>query len=232
MTPVRTVFEADAHRWIRAQRLFFDSVRRESSDPVQLAQEISLICNLRRFDALTTERGFLHSSSLFLLGDIAITTAAFMPQMGSTGDFNQCLIELPLADRGGTVFVIEGRRWACLPGCQGLFLPGQAMDAVTPEESCTLGYNLEPTVLAETLMQVAPQRFHASAARAFVQRPHRIDLGDVRVAQIAEWLKHFLRQLEQPSFAELRQQRSLLQGYEQVLYRATVCMLCPDLIRC
>jgi hypothetical protein len=231
MIPVKTVFEADAHQWIRAQTLFFNRVRRESCDPVKLAQEISLICNLQRFDSLAGERGFLHSSSIFLLGDIAITTAAFMPQMGATGDFAQCLIELPLADRGGTVFVLEGRRWACVPGQQGLFLPGQAMEALTHDVTCTLGYNLDPTCLAGMLVQAAPQHFNPAKARAFVQRPHRIDLCDARVVQIVDWLKHFLRQLDRPSFSQLMPQRSLLHGYEQLLYRATICMLCPDLIR-
>ncbi|MBM5801047.1 MAG: hypothetical protein FJ077_09495 [Cyanobacteria bacterium K_DeepCast_35m_m2_023] len=195
-----------------------------------LAREISLIADLRRFEAIGNSRHYLHRSSLYLLGDIAITTAAFLPQMGETFDSPQCLVELPLSDRGQTTFRLAGKDYHCIPRQQGLFLPGQAMAATTHDASCMLGFNLDPTTLAVHLSSLAPRIFNARKARLFVQRPHCINLQDPRIDQVLRWLYRLFDQLAEQSPPNHNQCRPLIAGYEQLLYRATATLLCPDLI--
>lgn len=221
---------AEQHQWIRECRLFFPQSVSESNDVDALAREISLIADLRRFEAIGDRRQYLHRSSLFLLGDIAITTAAFLPQVGETFDSPQCLVELPLSDRGQTTFRLAGKDYHCIPRQQGLFLPGQAMAATTDEASCMLGFNLDPTTLAFHLSNLAPKVFNERKARLFVQQPHAINLQDPRIGQVLRCLYGLFDQLGEQSPPNHSHYRPLIAGYEQLLYRATAALLCPDLV--
>lgn len=94
-------------RWVESQRLYFPSQARCSIEPVRLAEEISLICDLKTFDPLGPPQHDLHRSSTLLIGDCAVITAAFLPQAGETHDFFQCLVGIPLAGDSGTLFTLE-----------------------------------------------------------------------------------------------------------------------------
>lgn len=217
--------------WVREQNLLIPGLVHESSDPDQLAQEISLIVSLRCFDSLLGNRHFLHRSSILLVGDIAVTTAAFLPQKGETFDCSQALVELPISQNAGTSFLLEGNRWECLPQQQGLFLPGQAMQALTETATCMLGYNLQPELLAACLHRLAPERFDPLQARLFVERPHPINLRDSRIRKIVTWLLAFLNNLGNPGSESGSHHSGLMAcSYEQMIYRATALMLCPELI--
>jgi hypothetical protein len=215
--------------WVRAQQLPTGGLIRESTDPEQLAQEISLIANLKSFDSLIAPRHFLHRSSILLLGDIAVTSAAFMPQCGETTHSSQALIELPLHAGGHTTFLTQGKHWDCIPGQQGLFLPGDGMAALTEQPACILGYNVEPNYLAMLLEQMAPERFSERTARLFVQQPHRIRLRDPRVKTVTDWLLSFLQTMGGRQTSQVITSSLLLSSYEQMVYRATAMLLCPEL---
>lgn len=218
------------HAWVRSQPLPTGGLIRESTEPEKLAEEISLIANLKTFDSLVGSSHFLHRSSILLLGDIAFTSAAFMPQCGETSDCPQALIELPLTAGGHTKFQAEGKTWHCIPNQQGLFLPGQAMKAVTEQSTCMLGYNLEPSTLAKFLETLAPHRFSARKARLFVERPHIIKLDDPRVKSTTTWLFSFIKLMANRDLMNPISNSLLIPSYEQMLYRATALMLCPDLM--
>lgn len=216
--------------WVRSQRLPINGITRESRSPEKLAEEISLIANLKTFDSLVIPSLFLHRSSMLLVGDIAITAAAFMPQCGETEDAPQALVELPLSLGGHTRFWIEGRSWDCIPDRQGLFLPGQRMRAETRHSASMLGFNVDPTTLAVHLEQMAPERFPLQRARQFVQQPHIINLADPRVSEVVSWLLSFLKTMGGKPSETIDSQAQLIHSYEQMLYRATCILLCPELM--
>jgi hypothetical protein len=217
--------------WVREQNLLIPGPVHESADPDQLADEISLIASLRSFDSLIGNNGFLHRSSMLLVGDIAVTSAAFLPQQGETFDSSQALVELPISPNAGTSFLVEGKPWECLPHQQGLFLPGQAMQAITESASCMLGYNLQPELLANHLHRLAPERFNPVRARLFVQRPHPINLRDGRIKRLLTWFLAFLNKLGQPDVQNGLPPGLIASSYEPLIYRATALMLCPELIQ-
>lgn len=217
--------------WVREQNLLIPGPVLESTDPDQLAQEISLIASLSSFDSLTGHQAFLHRSSMLLVGDIACTAAAFLPQQGETFDSSQALVELPISPNAGTSFLVEGILWECLPHQQGLFLPGQAMRAITENASCMLGYNLQPELLANHLHRLAPKRFDPVRARLFVQRPHPINLKDGRIQRLLTWFLAFLNNLGQPDIQNALPPALIAGSYEPLIYRATALMLCPELIQ-
>lgn len=217
--------------WINAQRLFFARpITREWVDPVQLAEAIGLICNLRSFEAIGPDRDYLHRSGMVLLGDTAITTAAFLPQQGRTEDFDQCLVELPLADGSGTCFSIEGRDYQCQGGNLGLFLSGQAMHAITARPTATLGYNLDPHRLTDLLVQLSAGSMTEEQARLELQRPHLINLRDPRVGELWQWLQSLLQMVESSPMARAEPQGELALALEELLYRSSLLMIRPDLI--
>jgi hypothetical protein len=216
--------------WVESCELYFPSQIRRSTDPVSLADEISLICDLKSFDALGPASEYLHRSSALLIGDSAVITAAFLPQVGTTNDFEHCLVELPLAGRSGTRFTIDNREWACMPGVQGMFLPGQAMSAHTAQPAFNLGFNLDPVTLEQHLMALAPELFQCQQARDFIQQPHPINLLDKRVHDIYRFLLNFLQGLTESPLTGYQVPETLIQSYEHVLYRATILMILPELI--
>jgi len=217
--------------WVREQNLLIPGPVHESADPDQLAHEISLIASLRSFESLIGNKAFLHRSSMMLVGDIAVTTAAFLPQQGETFDSSQALVELPISPHVGTSFLVEGKLWECLPHQQGLFLPGQAMQAITNNASCMLGYNLQPELLADYLHRLAPERFDPARARLFVQRPHPINLRDSRIQRLLTWFLAFLNNLGKPAVQNAIPPALIASSYEPLIYRATALMLCPELIQ-
>lgn len=217
--------------WVREQNLLIPGPVHESADPDQLAHEISLITSLRSFDSLIGNKAFLHRSSMLLVGDIAVTSAAFLPQKGETFDSSQALVELPISSNPGTSFLVEGKLWECLPHQQGLFLPGQAMRAITESASCMLGYNLQPELLADHLHRLAPERFNAVRAHLFVQRPHPINLRDGRIQRLLTWFLAFLNNLGKPAVQNTVPPTLIAGSYEPLIYRATALMLCPELIQ-
>lgn len=217
--------------WVREQNLLIPGVVYESADPDQLAHEISLIASLRSFDSLTGSRQFLYRSSMLLVGDIAVTTAAFLPQKGETFDSSQALVELPISPNAGTSFLVESKLWECLPHQQGLFLPGQAMQAITETASCMLGYNLQPELLADCLHRLAPERFDPVRARLFLQRPHPINLKDGRIQRLLTWFLAFLNNLGKPDVQNAMPATLIAGSYEPLIYRLTALMLCPELIQ-
>lgn len=217
--------------WVREQNLLIPGPVHESADPDQLAHEISLITSLRSFDSLIGNKAFLHRSSMLLVGDIAVTSAAFLPQKGETFDSSQALVELPISSNPGTSFLVEGKLWECLPHQQGLFLPGQAMRAITESASCMLGYNLQPELLADHLHRLAPERFNAVRAHLFVQRPHPINLRDGRIQRLLAWFLAFLNNLGKPAVQNTVPPTLIAGSYEPLIYRATALMLCPELIQ-
>ena len=216
-------------RWVKSQRLYFPSQARCSIDPVRLAEEISLICDLRTFDPLGSPEHYLHRSSTLLIGDCAVITAAFLPQAGETHDFFQCLVEIPLAGDSGTLFTLDKNPWHCRAGIQGMLLPGQAMRAHTEAPAFHLGLNLDPARLEDHLIRMAPDRFSPVKARTFLQRPHPINLQDPRVKQIVEFLQRYLQKMQLITGNKLTLPSPLVQGYEDVLYRATLLMILPEL---
>lgn len=223
---------ADDQAWINGQRLFFaPHLACASVDPVALAEAIGMICNLRSFDAIGSDRHYLHRSGMVLLGDTAITTAAFLPQQGKTEDFDQCLIELPLSAGDGTVFTIEGCDYQCHGGVQGLFLPGQAMQAVSSNPTASLGFNLDPQRLTALLVQLSAGTLTADQARLELQRPHLIQLQDPRVAELWQWLQAVLQMLESSAIAASDPQGALSLAIEELLYRASLLMIRPELIQ-
>ncbi|MFM8525693.1 MAG: hypothetical protein ACKOCM_08755 [Cyanobacteriota bacterium] len=222
---------AEDHAWINGQNLYFaDSVASGWVDPVQLAEAIGMICNLRSFDAIGSGRQYLHRSGMVLIGDTAVITAAYLPQYGETDDFNQALIELPLSAGSGTRFSIEGKDYQCHEGLQGLFLPGQSMRALTAERTASLGFNLDPARLTALLMQMAPQALTAEQARLEWQRPRIINLQDSRVRELWQWLQSLLQMLASSPLAIAQSNGALALAIEDLLYRISLLMLCPDLI--
>lgn len=215
--------------WVRAQQFPTGDLILESTEPEKLAHEISLIADLRTFDSLVSPRHFLHRTSILLLGEIAVTSAAFMPQSGETQNSSQALIELPLSRGSHTTFITQGRRWKCISDQQGLFLPGDEMKAITEQPACMLGYNVDPIDLAIHLAHLAPGRFSERTARLFVQQPHAIQLNDPRVNSVISWLHSFLRAMGSGHSAEPIDNTLLISSYEQMLYRATAMLLCPEL---
>lgn len=189
-----------------------------------------MICNLSRFEAIGSQRHYLHRSGMLLIGDTAITSAAFLPQQGATDDFDQCLIELPLSIGTGTTFTIEGKEYHCHGGVQGLFLPGQAMKATSSDRTATLGFNLDPARLSALLVDLTQGAFTLEQARLALQRPHSIDLGDPRVRELWQWLRSMLRMLESSSQSLADPQAPLALAFEELLYRASLLMLRPELI--
>ena len=223
---------ADDRAWIDGQKLFFaGDLCQESMDPVQLAEAIGMICNLRSFEAIVPDRHYLHRSGMVLVGDTAITTAAFLPQQGQTDDFSQCLIELPLSAGAGTCFTLERRDYQCHGGVQGLFLPGQAMKAVSSEPTATLGFNLDPARLTELLVHMSHHTLPPEQARLDLQHPHTIDLQDSRVAELWQWLQSILRMLGASSVILRDPKGALALSIEELIYRASLLMMMPDLIR-
>lgn len=216
--------------WVESCELYFPAQIRRSTDPVSLANEISLICDLKSFDAIGPAHQYLHRNSALLIGDSAVINAAFLPQVGATHDFEQCLVELPLGGSSGTRFIIDNREWACVPGVQGMFLPGEAMRAHTDEPAFNLGFNLDPVTLEQHLIELAPELFQAQQARDVIQRPHSINLLDARVHKIYRFLLNFLQGLTTSPFADYQMPEPLVQSYEQVLYQATLLMILPELI--
>lgn len=226
------VASAEDRAWINGQNLYFaDHVSCGWVDPVQLAEAIGMICNLRSFEALGSDRHYLHRSGMVLIGDTAVTTAAYLPQQGATYDFNQCLIELPLSSGPGTCFRIEGRDYQCHGGVQGLFLPGQSMQAITSEPSASLGFNLDPARLSFLLVQMSPQALTLEQARLEWQRPHTIHLHDPRVGELWQWLQSLLQMLASPSPALAQPGGALALAIEELLYRSILMMIRPDLIQ-
>ena len=222
---------ADDQAWINGQQLYFaPRLSCESVDPAALAEAIGMICNLRSSEAIGSDRHYLHRSGMVLLGDTAITTAAFLPQQGKTDDFDQCLIELPLSAGGGTAFRIEGRYYQCQGGVLGLFLPGQAMQAVSSAPTASLGFNLDPQRLAALLVQMSAGTMTPEHARLELQRPHPIQLQDPRVAELWQWLQAVLPMLEASAIAGSDPQGGLALAIEELLYRASLLMIRPDLI--
>ena len=200
-------------------------------DPVRLAEAIGMICNLSRFEAIGSQRHYLHRSGMILIGDTAITTAAFLPQQGATDDFDQCLIELPLSVGAGTCFNIAGKDYQCHGGVQGLFLPGQAMTATSSNPTATLGFNLDPDRLSALLVQLSAGTVSPGRARLEFQRPHRIDLRDPRVRELWQWLQSLLTMLESNSRSLADPQGPLALAFEELLYRCSLLMIRPDLMQ-
>jgi hypothetical protein len=117
-----------------------------------------------------------------------------------------------------------------VPGVQGMFLPGEAMRAHTDEPAFSLGFNLDPVTLEQRLIELAPELFQAQQARDVIQRPRSINLLDARVHKIYRFLLNFLQGLTTSPFAGYQVPEPLVQSYEQVLYRATLLMILPELI--
>ena len=225
------VASAEDRAWINGQRLFFaDPLATDWVDPVRLAEAIGMICNLSRFEAIGSQRHYLHRSGMILIGDTAITTAAFLPQQGATDDFDQCLIELPLSVGAGTCFNIAGKDYQCYGGVQGLFLPGQAMTATSSNPTATLGFNLDPDRLSALLVQLSAGTISLERARLELQRPHGIDLRDPRVRELWQWLQSLLTMLESNSRSLADPQGALALAFEELLYRCSLLMIRPDLM--
>lgn len=218
--------------WINQQRLFFASPQTASwVDPSVLADAIGMICNLREFEAIGSDRHFLHRSGMAMIGDTAITSAAFLAQRGKTDDFNQCLIELPLSPGSGTSFRIDGKNYQCHGGVQGLFLPGQAMEATTEQPTCSLGFNLDPARLSTLLVTLSDHGISPEQARLDLQRPHSITLTDPRVLEIWTWLQNVLIMLETSTTMLEHPHGPLALALEELVYRASLLMIRPDLIQ-
>ena len=224
--------KAEDWLWINQQRLFFASPLKEAwVDPSDLAEAIGMICNLREFEAIGSDRHFLHRSGMVMVGDTAITSAAFLAQRGKTDDFNQCLIELPLSAGAGTSFRIDGKDYQCHGGVQGLFLPGQAMEATTEQPTCSLGFNLDPARLSALLVSLSGNSTSPAQARLDLQRPHCIDLADPRVKEVWEWLQNVLMMMESNHSLLGSPQGSLALAFEELVYRASLVMIKPELIQ-
>lgn len=223
---------AEDQAWMNGQNLFFaERLSCDWVDPARLADAISMICNLRSFEAIGSDRHYLHRSGMVLIGDTAVTTAAYLPQQGTTEDFNQCLIELPLSSGAGTRFRIEGRDYQCHGGVQGLFLPGQSMQAITSEPASSLGFNLDPDRLSSLLVQMSAEALTPEEARLALQRPHTIQLQDPRVVELWQWLQSMLQMLAASSLALAQPGGALALAIEEMLYRSSLLMICPDLIQ-
>lgn len=191
--PAPTAPLRDQLAWLRSQPLVVPQFSPSLCfEPEALADEIGLTVNLSRFEARELGQSFVHRSTCLLAGDIAFSSASYMPLVASTSDYSESSFEIPYW--GTTRYRIEGSDWFNRAGQQALYLPGQAFEVETSHFNGLL-FNLSPARLAATIGQVSQRRVPLELAERWVQRPVAIDLGDPRVIHLQRRLEAGLARL-------------------------------------
>lgn len=170
-------------QWLQRQRLVFGHAQnklRLRFDSNALADEIGLTVNLHRFEARDHPHVFAHRASYLLAGDIAVSTAAYVPLVASTSDYTESTLEIPYF--GSTRYRIGGQDWLNQAGQQALYLPGEGAEVETDHFNGLL-FNLNPQRLASVIAATSKRRLPLELAERWVQQPLAIDLTDPRVIQ-------------------------------------------------
>ena len=210
--------------WLGCQRLAFGQEQSELRfDSNDLADEIGLTVNLRRFEARQCRQPFAHLASYLLAGDMAVSAAAYVPLVASTSDYSESAFEIPYY--GHTRYRIEGHDWFNRAGQQALYLPGQAFEVETGHFNGLL-FNLNPQRLAATIGTESRRQVPLELAERWVQQPAAINLRDPRVIRQQRSLEIGLASLAQHNGEGLGDPFGpLALGVESLLYQCSARML-------
>lgn len=211
-------------QWLEEQCLAFANDRsalRIDSDA--LADEIGLTVNLRSFEPRENRQLFAHRASFLLAGDMAISTAAYVPLVASTDDYSESTLEIPYF--GSTRYRIEGRDWFDRAGQQALYLPGQSFEVETNHFNGLI-FNLNPQRLVQAIGQEGRRRIPLELAERWVQRPVPINLRDPRVIQQQRILELGLQTLARGNGTGLHHPYApLALGLEALAYQCSARMM-------
>jgi hypothetical protein len=211
-------------QWLGSQRLAFGQERSDLRfDSNDLAEEIGLTVNLRRFEARHASQPFAHRAAYLLAGDMAVSAAAYVPLVASTSDYSESTFEIPYF--GHTRYRSEGRDWFNRAGQQALYLPGQPFEVETGHFNGLL-FNLNPQRLAEAIGAESRRQVPLELAERWVQQPAAINLADPRVIQQQRNLEIALATLAQHNGEGLGDPFGpLALGVETLLYQCSARML-------